>query len=581
MGDEASAANVDERETQVEKIRQYIHRSLEQFQIVGAAVGIVKGNDVLLTEGYGHRDRDRNLPVTADTLFAIGSSTKAFTTMSVGLLVDEGKLDWDKPVSSYLPEFRLHDKYASDNATPRDLATHRVGLPRHEFVWYKAPLSREEIIRRLEHLPLTKPFRTVFQYQNMMYLTLGYLVEKVSGQTWETFVRTRILDPLGMKRTNLSVHASQQDDDYAKPYKQFGDETREVPFADIDAMAPAGAINSSVNEMTEWVKLHLRKHKSESKPLISDSSLAQMHTPHMFTGPSLDEHILAPGYGLGWFTEVYRGYQVIHHGGNIDGFTAIVALLPAEDIGVVVLVNQEVSSFPRAAIYTIFDTLLELPEVDWNQNVTEIMDKILAAMKEGQGTDHRVPDTTPSHELPSYAGEFGHPAYGTVTVRLDDGQFYADYHAFPHPVLLEHLHYDIFTMTVALEGGIEQTFKVQFQTDLNGKINRAAIQFEPLLPPFEFVRKVVPQPVNRELLEKYLGEFDLAAMTATVALRGEDTLTVTVPGQPTYELVPTSDTEFDLKGLSGFAVQFVLDEDGSCMEAKFKQPNGTFALKRK
>ncbi|QQE77084.1 serine hydrolase [Alicyclobacillus sp. SO9] len=577
----SSLSNQDKEK--LDEIQAYLQNSLDELHIAGTAVAIVKDGNVILQEGFGLRDVEQGLPVTKDTLFAIGSSTKAFTTTSLAMLVDDGKLEWDAPVSSYLPEFELHDKYASEHATLRDLATHRVGLPRHDLVWYKAPISRQEILKRLRYLPFTKPFRTTFQYQNMMYMTLGYLVGKVSGEGWEHFVKSRVLTPLGMHRTNFSVNQSQQDADFAKPYKFVDEEIQEMPFANLDALGPAGSINSSVSEMIEWVKLHLGKGKHNGSQLVSENNVVQMHTPHIpAANENLDNRVLFQSYALGWFTEVYGGRHIVHHGGNIDGFSAIVAMVPEEQLGVVVLTNQQQSLLPRAAAYTIFDKFLGLTAVDWNGKGKEYMEKIAASMREGSNSDeeNRVKATHPSHTLTDYVGEFAHPAYGVVSVTLDNETLLLSHHSQEKPLLLEHFHYDVFAMTIG-DGDTAQQYKVQFHTDVRGTIASLYIQFELLLDAFEFVRKPSVESLSREVLNQYVGTYDLNGADVTVALRKDDTLVVTVPGQPAYELVPVANAEFDIKALPGFSVQFVMDDSGVCSEVNFKQPNGTFVLKRR
>jgi CubicO group peptidase (beta-lactamase class C family) len=579
-GTDASGISSEQRGEELNTIRAYMQNSLEEFHVAGAAVAVVKDGEVIFQEGFGVRDMKQGLPVTKDTLFAIGSSTKAFTTMSVAMLVDDGKLDWDTPVASYLPEFKLHDKYASDHATLRDLATHRVGLPRHDMAWYKAPFSREELLQRLVHLPFTKPFRTTFQYQNLMYMTLGCLAGKVSGLGWEDFVKSRIFTPLGMHRSNFSVYESQQDADFAKPYKVVNERIDEMPFANIDAIGPAGSVNSSVAEMAAWVQFHLGEGRSQGNQLVSENNLSQMYNPHIAVlEPTLSDRIMFESYGLGWFTEVYAGHHVVHHGGNIDGFSAIVAMVPKEQLGVVVLTNQQHSVLPRAAAYTIIDTLLGLPTVDWNTIGREYREKIVASMREStaQKDTDRIANTHPSHGLSDYVGEFEHPGYGEVSIALMDDNLWYTHHSQDKPLVLEHYHYDVFTITVG-EGDMTDQLKVQFHTNLRGQLASLHIQFEPMLEPFEFVRKALPP--TEGTMETYLGDYDLAGTVITVALRGEHTLVVTVPGQPTYELVPASQREFNIKGLPGFAIEFMVDDEGTCSEVKFKQPNGTFVLKR-
>jgi len=184
--------------------------AMKKFDVPGMAIAIVKYNDVVYSKGFGYRDVEKQLPVTPDTLFAIGSSTKAFTTFVLGTLVDEGKIEWDKPVRNYIPWFKLYDTGASERMTPRDLVTHRSGLPRHDLVWYNNyDASRKWLVERLPYLEPSADLREKFQYNNLMFLTAGYLTEVVTGKTWEEAVRERILLPLSMTRTNFSVADSQ------------------------------------------------------------------------------------------------------------------------------------------------------------------------------------------------------------------------------------------------------------------------------------------------------------------------------------------------------------------------------------
>lgn len=565
----------------LDMIRDYMEQSLKELSIAGAAAAVIKDDEVVLQEGFGLRDVKNKLPVTPDTLFAIGSCTKSFTTASIGMLADSGKLDWDSPVVSYLPEFKLSDKYASENAALRDLAIHNVGLPRHDLVWYKSHLSPAEMLQRLPHLAFTKPFRTTFQYQNLMYLTLGCVVEKVTGLSWANFVQTRILDPLGMKRTNFSVKVSQSDEDFSKPYKVVNQNIEETAFADIEAIGPAGSINSSVSDMAHYLRLHLGKGKLGDSTLISENNMTQMQSPQISIGPSSDERVLFPSYGLGWFTEVYRGHHIVHHSGNIDGFSAMMAMSPKEKIGVVVLTNQANSLLPRAAAYMILDKLLGLSYIDWNSIMKEEWDKLLDSMKEGAGSKQsdRIPDTHPSHELSEYNGIFEHPAYGSITISSIGSQLSIAYHAFENALPLEHYHYDTFSFTFE-QGLLKQPFKAQFHTDPRGRISRLTVQFEQLLEPIEFVRKASSDFHAPDRWKEYTGEYTLAGMSAAVELRGEETLIVTVTGQPAIELAPISINEFELKGLPGYEIQFETDNEGTCTKAVFKQPNGSFVLEK-
>jgi len=195
-----------------------IEQVMDNWSVPGLAIAIVTDSSVVWSRGFGERNREADAPVTDQTLFAIGSTTKAFTAAGLGILHDEGQLDWKTPVQEYLPRFKLSDEFATEEMTPVDLLTHRSGLPRHDGLWYATDFSQEEIFTRQRHLQPSEPFRSTFQYQNMMYMTAGYLAGQISGMRWEDFTRQRLLDPLGMSRTTFSVDSMQQTGDYARPY---------------------------------------------------------------------------------------------------------------------------------------------------------------------------------------------------------------------------------------------------------------------------------------------------------------------------------------------------------------------------
>jgi len=311
----------------------------KQWRTPGLAIAVVHNGHVVYERAIGVRDVDQHLEVTPQTLFAIASCSKAFTTAALAVLADEGRLDWDLPVREYMPSFRLHDTLATERTSARDLVCHRSGLPRHDLLWYSSTKSRSELVHRMRHLEPSADFRSTWQYQNLMYMTAGYLIELISGQTWEEFVRDRIFAPLGMCDSTLSVEESQQSPDFALPYKKERDDTvHEIPFYSQWAVGPAGGINSSIRDLARWVTMHLKGGRWEGTQLISEGQVREMQTPQMVMPPS-DKYpeVLHPSYGLGWFIQGYRGHNLLQHGGNIDGFSSLVTLLPRENIGVVVL----------------------------------------------------------------------------------------------------------------------------------------------------------------------------------------------------------------------------------------------------
>ncbi|OGD33801.1 MAG: serine hydrolase, partial [Candidatus Aminicenantes bacterium RBG_19FT_COMBO_58_17] len=390
-----------------------VNKGLQGLNVPGIAVAIIVEDEVVLAKGYGFKDLEKKVPMTPDTLLAIGSSSKAFTVFALGTLVDEGKLDWDKPLRNYIPWFRLYDSFASERLSPRDTVTHRSGLPRHDLSWYNnTAISREELVRRLAYLKPTADLRAIWQYNNLMYLTAGYLVEVLTGKTWEDGVRAQVLSPLGMKRTNFSVADSQKDSDFSLPYQEREGKLEKMPFRSLTNMGPAGSINSSVNEMSNWVLVHINGGKLKDKQIINPRTVQDMHLAHMPTGETPEIPEVTPAdYGMGWFVDSYRGHGRVHHGGNIDGFSAMVSMLPQDRVGFVVLSNKNGTGLPELLIRHASDLILGLEAKDWVGEAAKSKVKGEAASKEAEKKKaaRRVPNTKPSHGLDAYAGDYFHP----------------------------------------------------------------------------------------------------------------------------------------------------------------------------
>ncbi len=559
---------------------KWIDEAREAWKVPGCSVAIVQHGKVIFAKGCGLRDVDSKKPATADTLFAIGSSSKAFTTFVLGTLVDEGKLEWDKPVRTWLPEFRMHDPFASERMTPRDLVTHKSGLPRHDLLWYNSKLTRAEMVARLPYLPESKDFRAEFQYNNLMLMTAGYLAERITGKTWEQLVKARVFDPLGMKRSNFSVLDSKKDADFAEPYEMLDDKLNHMKFRDITNIGPAGAINSSANEMANWVALQLGDGSFGGKRLIQKPTLDDIHTPRMNLGTVSPEtpEVVPVGYALAWFVDDYRGHLRVHHGGNIDGFSALVALLPQDDLGFVVLTNMDGAALPTLIVQHASDRLLKLEPKDWSKQALTRRDAAKATGKEAEAKKkgERKSGTTPSHPLGDFAGEYEHPGYGVITVALTGDKLKLEYNGIPGP--LEHWHYDVFNVTRDETDHTFEDQKVMFVTGMDGEIEALRVAVEPTIDDQVFRRRSDVELRDPKYLARFEGQYTLESMTCTLVLQG-DVLTLSVPGQPTYTLVPRRHDTFELKGLNGYRVRFQSDSGkvGSC---EFIQPNGVFTATR-
>ena len=429
----------------------FMAKAMENFKVPGAAVVVVKDGKVLLMKGYGYRDTAKKLPITGKTLFPIASITKSFTVTALGTLVDQGRLEWDKPVREYLPGFRMYDPVATEQLTPRDLVTHRSGLPRHDLLWYSSSLTRDQLVARLRYLEPSKPIRSTYQYNNLMFVTAGYLAGQVAGTSWEELVQQRILAPLGMSNTRFSSQDARKSSDYALPYRKNRktDVVSEIEFSRWGDVGPAGAINSCIDDMARYLLLHVNQGNVEGKQLLGKNNAEQMQSPQMVIQRSpLFGELSEAAYGMGFLIETYRGHKQVSHGGSLDGFSLQLSFLPKDGIGVVVLTNLDGTYLRDLVPYYVYDRLLGLDSIDWVQRFLEIerkaKDQELVAEKKGY--TGQKSGTRPSHEMHEYEGEFEHPGYGKISIRLDaktnPPSLVMKLNDVERP--LEHFHYDTF-----------------------------------------------------------------------------------------------------------------------------------------
>ncbi len=479
---------------QLEGFEDDVHAVLRDGKVPGAAVIIIKDGEVLLSQGFGKRNVDQNLDVTPRTLFPIGSSSKAFTTAAIAMLVEEGKLEWDTPIRHYLPTFKLSDQFATERITVRDLLCHRSGLPRHEFMWYGSDMTRKEMVERLAYLQPSADFRARYQYNNLMYATVGYLIVAVTGQTWEDFVATRIFKALGMSTSNTSVEDSQKTDDYALPYEEKKGEIEEVPFYNnFQAMGPAGSISTNLEDIEYWLRFQLNEGKHGETQLLGTEYLMQTHTPQVVvpTGESvpMGKHaeVVNSCYGMGWSISSYRGYAMVEHGGSIDGFMAEVVLLPSERIAIAVLTNRGSTLAPYIIAFTACDRLLGAEKTDWNGRLSkefaDLKTQMEKQLEEMQKAEPAIPNTHPSHALDAYCGLYENPGYGFVTISQVEDRLQFTYNDIPSS--LTHVHYDIFELHFER---FDFKTRVSFATAEGGNIESLAVKLEPTLNALVFTR---------------------------------------------------------------------------------------------
>jgi len=562
----------------------WVEKALVDWEVPGLGVAVVADGKVLFSKGYGKRNVESDLPVTPDTLFAIGSSTKAFTTYVLATLVAEGKIGWDMPVVEVWPEFKLSEPERTRLLTPRDMATHRSGLPRHDLSWYNSGASRAELIARMAHLDFNYGLREQWQYNNFMFLAAGVLGERLTGKTWEDNVRERIFTPLGMNASNFNVEDSQRSADFAVPYDKRDGKMTAIPFRNISQVGPAGSINSSVNDMARWVQVQLGG-KLDGNQIMSEAALDELHAPAMIMQSNENlSHVTAVGYGLGWFVDMYRGERRVHHGGNIDGFTALVFCFPNKNFGGVILANRNGTPLPDTVSEEIADRLLQLPSLRlYDASLSRYKSALAAGKKAEQNLELlRKQDAPPSHALSEYVGEYTHPGYGSMTVAGGDAGagLTLTYNRMSVPLLP--WHYDTFTFGKSEDpaaADFENT-QVLFRSDLEGNISAIEAQLDPSVKPIVFERAGDASLRDPATLEKFVGKYVVREGLTIAITRRDATLVGTVPGQPPYDLDPLQNNTFKVRVLNGYRVRFKLGEDGQVTGLLMIQPGAVFDATR-
>ena len=464
------------------KINRMVETTLEDWGIPGAAIAVVRG-DGTYVKGYGVREIGKPEPVTPDTLFAIGSLSKAFTATAIGILVGERKMAWDDPVRKHLPGFRLSDPLADANVTIRDLLAHRTGLGRNELLYFNVEAYEpDDFIRRIGLLSPDVPFRSAYRYNNMLYYVAGMAAGAANGGSWDDLVRTRILEPLGMSRTRLSRDIGDAADS-ASPHS-WRDGAVPVPrFTDCN-LSPAGSTNTSADELSRWLRFQLGDGTFQGRRVISKDNFEETHTAQMVM-PVDDvarEHAgtSMASYCLGWMISDYRETTILSHGGEVRGFNATATLVPRAGAGLVVLTNLNRWPATTALTNALLDHLLGLPEKDWNSLLTSVEEEKEAEKRERK----RVEGTRPSRDLADYAGSYENEAYGPATVSLDGEALTFAWGL--HSLGLLHLHFD--TFVAQLESFDELALTVRFALDADGEVVAARLTAPEAGVDREFIR---------------------------------------------------------------------------------------------
>ncbi len=566
-------------------------RILKDWKAAGFAVAVVEKNKVVYARGFGYKDWEKKMPVTANTQFAIGSCSKAFTAALIGLLVKDGKVDIDKPVKNYLPALNFYNNEMNNNVTLRDMMSHRTGVSRYDYSWFYFPSrSRDSLMQRVQYMEPSEPLRKKWQYNNFMYLLQGFVVEKITGISWEESIREKFFKPLGMTNSNVSLAEWMKAGDLAIGYAVKKDSIIDkVDYYDISGMAPAGSINSSVNDMTKWLMCWINAGKFQGKEILPPAFVSEAMSSQMVVSGSLPSRerpdMYLSNYGLGWMLSSYRGHYRVEHGGNINGFSASTSFFPTDSIGIVVLCNQNGSAVPAQVRNLISDRMLGLGYRDWQSQAfsTDTAAKAKAKAAQKTATSNRKRGTLPSHPLSDYTGIYTAAGKESFEVSLQKDSLYMQV---PNEKFyLRHYHYDVFNLwdkdeISANDSTDIEELKISFRMDEGGNIVSASMPLEGPAKPIVFIKTPKVKPLPKDSLQKYVGDYTLGGTIVKVYIKGENTMYVFVPGQPEYELMATDKDKFTLKALSGYSVQFSGNAKGEISELMFIQPNGSFKATR-
>ncbi len=567
------------------------NKILKDHKVAGFAIAVIDKNKIIYTKGFGFRDIEKQLPVTPNTSFAIASCTKAFTAGLLGILEKEGKIDFEKPVKTYLPDLKLYNDELTNNVTTKDLMIHRTGIPRHDYAWLLNPTTKDSIYNGLQYLKPFTALRDKWYYNNYMYFLQGYLTEKLTNKTWEENIKSKIFEPLGMRNTFLSVKDFDLQKEPAKPYIVTKDSTIQLEtYFNIDHMGPAGNINSTVLDMSRWVQTWINGGKFEGKEILPTNYVTAAQTSQIVAAAGMpiketpDAHFA--NYGYGWFLSSYKGHYRVEHGGNLRGFTASTSFFPTDSIGIVVLCNQGGSVVPTIVRNILADRYFNQKYYDWSQDRLNLIKK---GLKEAKDIEKKVLSTKKyntvlSHKLNEYEGLYHNPAYGTFKIFVKNDSLFCT--TKNESYWLEHFHYDVFT-DYSIKNGIDTTqksrTKFQFITDIKGEIaSLNIVGLEPsLLEPIIFEKKPLEKPLTIDQLKKYEGNFELSSIPIKVYIKDNKSLTLLVPNQPEYELFFIGNNSFNFTKPAGYSVSFEVNKEGQTIGLILKQPNGNFKAVKK
>lgn len=564
-----------------------IEKWMKAWKTPGLAIAVVEKDKIIYSKGFGYRDLENKKKVDANTLFCIGSCTKAFTVTLLGQQQDSGRISFDDPVKKHMPTIQFYNDELTHKVTIKDMIVHRTGLPRHDVSWYYFnSASGDSLIARLPYLEPEVQLREKFIYNNFMYLLQGELIEELTGQSWRENLQEHILSPLEMNDTKTSHEDFLRVENRSLGYKSFytGESMTETPYFNIAGMSPAGGVYSSVNNMANWLQTWIAKGVYNDKRLFSQEYYDGALTPQMATGWGKPDEDFSWQqffeYSYGWMMSSIHGHYVVTHDGGIDGFGTTTAFFPHDDFGFIILANSH-SPIRDVIGNAIISRILDIKEENiQDHKMKEVQEWIKNNKKDPDSEETRI---GPNRPLDDFIGVFEHKGYGEIKVSVRNDSAFAQ---LPYGTFyLKPFKYNVMEGFLFKDGKVRDDFledatKFNFQTDLNGSISQIDIPLQGGLDPIEFSRIEAPISLSKEQLLTFVGQYNFGGKdVASVYIDDNGVLRSYVKGQKKYKLIPVKSNRFFIESLPNYFVEFRSGEEG-IDRVVFIQPDGTYTAKK-
>ena len=573
-----SAQNINV-EQKLKGIDITINKMLRDWNVPGCGVGIVIKGKLVFAKGYGYRNLENKSPVTSNTLFQIASNTKLFTATAIGFLVEDGKLDWDKPIKKYVPTIEFYNDELNSSVTIRDMLSHRTGISRHDNIWYKSDFTRLQLFDRLKYLEPSIPLRQGYLYNNLMYAAAGQIVEYLSGKTWEQFVTDKLFTPLNMPHSMFVVEDMKKQTDFMTPYYEKRDTTILLPYpfyVKQQGIGPAGSIISNISDLSNWLIAQMNSGKFNDKQIIPSNVIRETLQPASLTASVPDKYFenLNSIYGMGRGTSSYKGHYRTQHGGAIGGIYSSVSFMPADSIGIIVFSNgAHAGQFPGIIANTLYDKLLVLEETPWSERALKDYLRNKATVREARKKPDvdRVLNTKPSHTIADYSGKYEDAAYGVMDIQALSGALRFTYNNTTLP--LQHYHYDRFVST---DDEIDGKWLLLFGTDAQGSIQNVKVSLDE--KEVVFVKKADARLYDPAFLKNLAGSYELNGNTLNLVISNK---ALVINSSPPQHLEPYKGTTFRIREFSDQTIEFILDKTDVATGFKLTYDSKTVVFTKK